>query len=173
MKSVKRLLVFSLTIVGFLLAGTAANATPLLTINLSQGYQGGGTGDTLDFSATIINNTGGTLYLNGDNFSLASPLVLDDSPYLTGYPLSLGAGDTYTGLLFTIYIPSGTPVGMNEGYFEIDGGTNDSAGDYLGSTNFDVYVTPEPSSLSLLGMGLLTGLLMFGGTLRRRQLGRS
>ena len=165
MKSMRNFLVSSLTIVGFLLAVTAAKADPL-TITLAQPFQSGVSGDTLDFTATITNNTDVTEYLNGDGFSIASPLVLDDSPYAS-YPLTLGAGDSYTGLLFTVTVPPGTPQTIYEGYFEITGGYNDSDDFELGSANFDVAVTPEPSSLSLLGVGLFAGLVGLGGVLRR------
>ncbi len=79
----------------------------------------------------------------------------------------MGAGDSYTGLLFIVTVPPGTPQTLYEGNFEITGGYNDSDDFELGSADFDVNVTPEPSSLSLLGLGLLTGLIGFAGTLRR------
>jgi hypothetical protein len=171
MKNLRKLLVLSLTIAGFLLAGTAAMADPL-TITLSQPFQSGLTNDTLDFYATVTNNSDTkTVYLNGDGFSVDAPLVLDDSAYLSGFPLTLAPDASYTGLLFTIYIPSLTTMGLYEGEFEITGGHYNSGEEYtLGSADFDVYVTPEPSSLSLLGMGLLTGLVGLGGTLRRRRM---
>lgn len=167
MKSLRNFLVSSLTIVGFLLAVTAAKADPL-TITLAQPFQSGVSGDTLDFTATITNNTDVTEYLNGDGFSIASPLVLDDSPYAS-YPLTLGAGDSYTGLLFTVTIPPSTPQVLYEGNFEITGGyDNSNEQDVLGSANFNVEVTPEPSSLSLLCVGLFASLVGLGGVLRRR-----
>jgi hypothetical protein len=167
MKSLRNLLLPSLTIVGFLLAGTAAKADSL-TITLAQPYQTGGSYDTLDFYATITNNSSQTAYLNGDDFTIASPLVLDDSPFDSNFPLTLGAGDSATGLLFTVTIPNLATLGLNEGNFEITGGHYNSNEEYvLGSANFDVVATPEPSSLSLLAIGLFSGLVVLRGSLRR------
>src|ERR1035438_2599533 len=115
MKSLRNLLVSSLTIVGFLLAVTAAKADPL-TVTLAQPFQSIALNGTLDFTATVTNNTGVTEYLNGDSFSIGAPLTLDDTPYFVGYPLTLGAGDSYTGLLFTVTVPPGTPQTIYEGY---------------------------------------------------------
>jgi hypothetical protein len=102
------------------------------------------------------------VFLNGDDFSLNEPLTLDDSSYLNNFALSLGALGSYTGVLFTVNVPFGTAAGLYTGNFDITGGADSSAADVLASTNFDVQVTPEPSSILLLGSGLIIGLVVLG-----------
>lgn len=138
-----------------LLAATAAKADSL-TVTLTQPIQTAHEPDVLEFDATVTNNTTNILFLNGDDSSVDSPLSLDDSPYFNGFPLSLGAGDSFTGELFTVNIPSATPLGLYTGSFEITGGSSDSDINILGGADFNVVAaTPEPSSLLLLATGLV------------------
>ena len=165
MKNLKGLLLVSMMIAGFLLAGTAARADSL-TITLLSPFQSGVSGTVIAFDATVTNTSGSTVYLNGDDFNVDAPLSVDDSSYLDSWPLTLGAGDSYTGLLFNVDIPWPTAVGLYTGYFEITGGADGNAGDVVGEADFDVYVTPEPNSLLLLGSGLLA-LVGLGESFRR------
>ena len=80
-----------------------------ITLNLANSVQTGAAGSTLSFDATVTapGNNGTTIYLNGDNFtSLASPLTSNDDGFLLGFPLSLDPGESFSGLLFTITLPS-------------------------------------------------------------------
>lgn len=171
MKSSRRWLVMSLTIACFLLAGTAANADTLV-ISLSAPYQSGSQG-FFAFNATVVNTSASTVYLNGDDFSVDSPLIVDDSPFAS-YPFFLGAydnqvdsTDSYTGVLFNVSVPPATPMGLYAGSFEIlgSGDPNDDT-TVAGSAVFNVNVTPEPSSL----IPVLAGLAGLGGMLRRRRM---
>jgi hypothetical protein len=68
--------------------------------------------------------------------------------------LFLAPGDSFTGELFDIDIPSYASLGdYPDGYFEIDGGADGNASNFLASVNFDVSVTPEPGGAILLLIG--------------------
>ncbi len=104
--------------------------------------------------------------LNGDAFTVGSPLSLDDSPFLLNFPLSLNPGQNYSGLLFSITIPAGTPVGEYDGYFQILGGSDPSGLDPISNVaEFQVDV-PEPHPMLLLfGSGTIA---LCGLVVRRR-----
>jgi len=158
---------------GILLASALAKADSY-TLTLSSPFQTGELGDVLEFDATVTNNTASDVYLNSDSFNVDSPLALDDSPYFNNFPLLLtpsgDSGDTYTGELFAVTIPNGTPLGLYTGYFEILGGGDPSDyTDEIGSVNFDVEVTPEPPTWELMVLALLALLGMKSWSTYRRQ----
>ncbi len=133
-----------------------------ITLNLTNPVQTGAGGSTLSFDATVSapGKNGGTIFLNGDDFTVPSPLTLNDDGFFFGFPLSLDPGDSFSGLLFTISLPPGISAGPYLGSFSILGGADGSAQDVLATVNFTVNATagtsavPEPGSLMLLGTGL-------------------
>lgn len=157
MKSLRNSLMF-LTVAGLLLTGPNAKATTL-SLTITQAFQAGSDGELLTFDATVTDTAAtGTVYLNSDSTTLSGPLLLDDSPFFNNFPLSMNPGDSFTGELFTVSIPLGTPQGLYPGTFEILGGGPSDFNDVIASANFNVFVTPEPANAVLL----LSGLLMIG-----------
>jgi hypothetical protein len=134
-------------------------------------------GGMVDFDATITNISSGTLFINGDEFSAAFPLLLDDTNFviyfLLGPPVSLDSGQTLTDVdVFTITVDPSALAGDYGGSYGFTGGADEFATDDLGSADFDVVVsspavtTPEPGTLCLLcgGLGIVAWLY------RRREL---
>jgi len=100
------------------------------------------------------------VFLNGFSFNVPSPLLLDDSGFFNDFPFSLDPGDSFSGVLFSVALPSNVAAGLYTGSFEILGGADSGAFDTLGSVDFQVNVAPtastvpEPESLMLLAAGL-------------------
>lgn len=166
MKRFRTLLILSLSVVSFLLVGAAAKADTVLT--LDSPFQIG-SGPVFAFYGTITNTGVSTVYLNGDSFPvLDAALTEDDVDYFyVNAPFTLAPSGTSGDIeLFTITVADGTPYGIYAGTYSIIGGADSNAQDVLASENFNIQVTPEPSSLLLL----VSGLAGFAGTLRRRRI---
>jgi hypothetical protein len=167
MKSFPTVLAASLTCAVLLAGGRPAKADPYpLSLALDAAFQSGTPGETLTFNVDITNlDPVDTIYLNADSYNLDSPLSLDDTGFFANAPFfldpSTASGDFE---LFTVSIPIEAPLGIYTGSFEIVGGGPTDDTDVVGSADFDVDVTPEPSSLLLLA----TGLMVLGGLAKRK-----
>jgi hypothetical protein len=165
MKLKMTLAVAALLIIG--LSSVAAYADTL-NFTLTNPVQNMGTsGGLLTFAATVSapSTNGAAVFLNGDSFNSPSPITLDDSDFLLGFPLSLAPGASFTGDLFVLTVPANIPLGIYVGDFTLQGGANGGSSDNLGTVAFTVNEVPEPSSIVLLLTGV-AGLARFKGGLR-------
>jgi hypothetical protein len=137
--------ILTLAVAAFALALPAAADT--LNFTLTGPFASAAPGGTVSFDATVsapLTNTG-TLFLVGDSTTLSIPgATLDDSPFLLNFPLSLNPGDTFTGELFTVALPASIAQGVYTGFFEIQGGSDPSSQDILGTVPTRSSSPPSP-----------------------------
>ena len=161
---------------GLLLAPLASRAQGLLDMTFTQPTLTVGTGGTVTFTGSLANNSGGTVYLTGDSFTLLGPgMTTNDAPFLLGAPLSLADGTAYpnsgSASLFDVTVAPSLQDGLYTGYFNVLGGPTSGDQTMEATEKFNVQVVPEPSSLaalSLLALGV--GAMAFRAH-RRRPIG--
>jgi|UPI00047A2375 hypothetical protein len=135
-------------------------------------------GTTFSFDVSLDNTGNPELFLNGSNFTIDSPLVLNDLLFVN-FPPSVPADGIVNGTLFTVDLPTGLTPGLYNGSYSILGGFNSTDQFDLADLDFTINAipasspVPEPGTWVLLVTGLGTmGLI---GYSRRRQasLGRA
>jgi len=136
-------------------------------VTLTQTGQTAAAGSTITFDATITNlSSTDTVFLNGDSSITSSFLLaVDDTPYLTNFPLSLGPSEVSGPFaLFNVIIDPSTPAATYDfNSFSILGGPGGNESNTIGTADFSVTVgsvtaAPEPGTFSLS----LSGLLLLG-----------
>ena len=160
----------------FCATGVRAGSINVVYLTLTQPFVTASPGDLVAFDATVAADAGniGLAFLNGDYFNVDSPLSIDDSPF-NAFPLFLEPGVSVEATLFNVSVPLGTPAGLYAGYFNILGGDDANTFDTLASANFNVQVSsgvPEPSSVVLIGVGVLV-LALLRGLFGRKQAGKA
>jgi hypothetical protein len=162
-KAVRTLSMFALFVLAATLLLSSRTFADTIGLSLNAPAQPVTAGSTVSFVATVSapGTNGGTVFLNGDSFTVSSPLILDDSGFFNDFPLSLDPGDSFSGVLFTIAAPSNTTAGLYTVTFDILGGADGNALDTISFVpDFPVNVAPtastvpEPESLMLLAAGL-------------------
>jgi hypothetical protein len=141
---------------GSLLSVPAYADTITLTLTNPVQVGSGSLGSSLDFDATVSapGKNSGDVFLNSDSFNVDAPLTLDDDGFFFGFPLSLSPGQSFTGLLFTVFLPTNTPNAIFNGSFSILGGADGSAANDLADVTFQVNTVPETTTILMLGTGL-------------------
>lgn len=151
-----------------LLALTAPGAQAQLTVTLLAPSQSGPHLGTVSYDATLTNTGVGALDITGSSFTiLGAPagLNLDDSPLFSNFPVTFGAGDTFTATLFNLFIGDAAtiPAGNYFGDFTVETTAGNTTENWQ-LTVVPASSAPEPTSVALL----LTGTLII---VRRRQRG--
>lgn len=123
-------------------------------------------GSSVDFPISLDNTGNPDLYLNGSNYTIDSPLVLNDMLFVN-FPAVIAANDIIDGVLFTVDLPAGMTPGIYNGTYSILGGF--SASDMFDLADFDFQIdaqpaqsaVPEPGTWLLLatGAGALAGVV--------------
>ncbi len=132
-----------------LIAAGLASASPL-SINLSNPNQNSVAGAQVIFNGSLFNNSGATLSIGSDSFTLDSPLTLNDTSFFVLAPLTLAsATDSGSFQFFTINIPLLAGFNVYQGSFSV----LDNDETLIGTATFSVTLAPvtnnvpEPSTL--------------------------
>jgi hypothetical protein len=160
----RKLIIVLTTLLLSISMSTAVAHADSVTLTINAPAQFEAPGGTVVYLATVSApaDNAADVYLNGDDYSIELPgATIDDSPFLDNFPFYLAPGQSYTGDLFDLTVPLGATLGTYDGTFVILGGSDGSADSILSTADFRVTVTPEPSSILLLGTGLLFAAIGF------------
>jgi hypothetical protein len=145
-----------LRVVPILLLSTASAFSAPLTITFASSLLPAGRGQTVTFTATVLNTTAAPVFLNADALNITAPLTGNDTKFFLNFPISLAAGGTVTAPAFDISVPLNAPFALYPGEFDILGGSNANAQTTVGTATFAVnVVSPEPGTFgsAIVGLG--------------------
>lgn len=141
-------------IAAVLLIANTASAMPI-TLTLGSSLLFAQPGTTVTFVGTVTDIGNSPTFLNGDNVTVAPPLLPDDLPFFLNFPAILGPLQVVTAPILTVSIPLTATGGLYSGSIELLGGTTPVSLDTLATQTFAVQVqaVPEPITASLLLCG--------------------
>ena len=132
-----------------------------ISVNLDAPFQLVNQGDIIAFLGTIVNNDAAIVDLNSIEVNLNGlGFSVDDGAFFSGPPTV----DASTGLrltqtidfeMFDVTVAFDAPVGLSTGTVTIVGGAEGPGGydpttqNVLGSSDFQITVSPEPSTLAI------------------------
>lgn len=154
-------------------AAPAAHAADTVTLTLSPGARTAQVGTaTASYSATVTAPTsnGGDVNLNGIEFNISPGNNFTvDSDGFNSFPFYLTPGETFTGPLFSVFLPVGTLPGTYAGVIDLIGGASGDSQDILAEQPFTITATaaavPEAAAWAMMTLG--AGAV--GIALRRRR----
>jgi hypothetical protein len=160
--------------------GTAVAKADSVTITLDTPNQHVLPGETVEIFGTIVNDSNTIVYLNNDDLDLAGLGFTTTDQFFNTVPISLAPdgqpGDSSGNIeLFDVTVSNplvggpGTFLGTYTLFGGDDGGA-DTAEDNLGSANFSLAATPEPSSIYLLLSGMAAAWVPVSRRIRTRSL---
>ncbi len=139
-----------LLLMSLLLASMVVCQGQSLTVTVSPQTKTAIRGDVVTYQGTISNNGATSLYLNGDGiFStlhgfqvlpVTFDLHLDDAPFVTGAPVILNPGQSWSGNLFQVTVGIDAPATTYDGSFSVLGGTGAAPFNLLGNATFRLTV---------------------------------
>ena len=138
--------------------GHPAFADPV-TLTLTNPNQTGAVGTVLNFTGSLSNVAAPTATIVGDNFNgLPVTLTFDDTPFITNFLGQEIAGGSTLGPLsmFTVTIEDGAVPGVYDGVFSAFFDSNGGTGQETNPQAFSITVVPEPATLWLSGLGLVS-----------------
>lgn len=161
------------SMLGLALMASVPASADSINLSLVNPPQLAAPGTVLSFNATVSapGTNSAPVFLNGDNTTIDFPLTIDDSGFFNNFPLSLSPGSSFTGLLFTVNVPAFVMLDdFYNAYFEIDGGADSNAANFLASVNFQIEAVPQSAVPEPTGMVLaLAGLAGMALLLRRKR----
>jgi hypothetical protein len=134
---------------------SAASTRADLAFVLTPAIQSGVGTNEVFFSGTLTNTSLTTNFLNNIQFNFTGTasnyLTADTNVFFANVPGILLPGETYTDVVFGIFINSATPHGNYSGTVTIQGGADIFAADNL--TNQTFQVTLPPAALGIVAAG--------------------